>query len=88
MNIIIYICSIKIRLIFELMKEEKEIIEKMSFKDYFESLDTNESNAIRDQMIALSGIAYSTFYDKVRKQNWSPLQLKELCRITNQQFER
>lgn len=70
------------------MNEKTENDEKMSFKDYFDSLITEESNAIRDTMLASSEMGYTTFYDKLRLNKWKPLEIKELERITNQSFKR
>jgi len=70
------------------MNTNDENIQKMSFKVYFESLSTDDSNPIRDKMLASSGMGYTTFYQKLRDEKWKPLELKELENITGQTFER
>lgn len=70
------------------MVENAENNEKISFKDYFDSLPTEESNVVRDEMLRSSGISYPSFYGKLQSGKWKPLELKELGRITNKEFER
>ena len=70
------------------MIENAENNEKISFKDYFDSLPTEESNVVRDQMLRSSGISYPSFYGKLQSGKWKPLELKELGRITNKEFEK
>jgi len=70
------------------MIENTENNEKISFKDYFDSLPTEESNVVRDEMLRSSGISYPSFYGKLQSGKWKPLELKELCRITNKEFEK
>jgi len=87
LGIIIYICSTKIRLIIELMETIHINNEKILFKEYFETLDTDSKNAIRDSMMAV-GIAYSTFYTKVSDNSFKELEFRELERITKKNFLR
>lgn len=70
------------------MIENAENNEKISFKDYFDSLPTEESNIVRDEMLRSSGISYPSFYGKLQSGKWKPLELKELGRITNKEFDK
>lgn len=70
------------------MIENTENNEKISFKDYFDSLPTEESNVVRDEMLRSSGISYPSFYGKLQSGKWKPLELKELGRITNKEFDK
>jgi len=69
------------------METNNENIEKILFKAYFELLETDAKNSIRDQMMSV-GIAYSTFYTKVSDNSFKELEFRELERITNLNFKR
>ena len=69
------------------MTEKKENTEKLSFKDYYDSIDTDQKNYLRDKMYEV-GMANSTFYYKVREEKFTILELKELGVLTNQNFEK
>ena len=64
-----------------------ENTEKLSFKDYYDSIDTDQKNYLRDKMYEV-GMANSTFYYKVREEKFTILELKELGVLTNQNFEK
>jgi len=87
MNIIIYICSTKIALIIVLMKTNDENIEKILFKEYYDSLDTEAKNSIRDTMMD-NGMGYTTFYAKCRDNSFKELEFRELERITGKSYDR
>ena len=65
------------------MIEKTENTEKLSFKDYYDSIDTDQKNYLRDKMYEV-GMANSTFYYKVREEKFTILELKELAILTNQ----
>lgn len=69
------------------MTEKTENTEKLSFKDYYDSIDTDQKNYLRDKMYEV-GMANSTFYYKVREEKFTILELKELAILTNQNFEK
>ncbi len=69
------------------MTEKTENTEKLSFKDYYDSIDTDQKNYLRDKMYEV-GMANSTFYYKVREEKFTILELKELGVLTNQNFEK
>lgn len=69
------------------MIEKTENTEKLSFKDYYDSIDTDQKNYLRDKMYEV-GMANSTFYYKVREEKFTILELKELAILTNQNFEK
>lgn len=69
------------------MKTNSVKMEKMSFKDYFNSMSTKEKNELRDQMTP-AFMAYTTFYHHLRKEDWSELELQKLEQLTNKEFAR
>ena len=65
--------------------ENAEKIEKMTFKDYYQSLDEERKKAVRDQFLVASGISYPTFYSKLTRENYSLLErraLETICQTT------
>jgi hypothetical protein len=69
------------------MNENSGNVEKMTFKVYFQSLDNEAKKILRDK-ITPAFMAYTTFYDHLRKGNWSELELQKLEELTNQNFAR
>lgn len=69
------------------MNENQGNIEKMTFKAYFQSLDSEAKKTLRDKMTP-AFMAYTTFYDKLRKENWSELELQKIEELTTQTFAR
>jgi hypothetical protein len=60
----------------------------MSFKDYYDALPNDDArNAIRDVMWP-KYMGYTTFYEKVRLNRFTELELEKLEEITKQTFER
>ena len=87
-NTNIYICSTKLALKMTLTKRNDENIEKLVFKDYFNSLPTDDDrNAIRDQMFP-KYMGYTTFYTKIRNNSFTELEFEKLESLTSQTFER
>jgi len=69
-----------------LTKQNEENVEKLIFKDYFNSLTTDqEKNKIRDTMFP-KYMSYTSFYRKIRDNAFTPLELEKLEKITNQKF--
>lgn len=86
---ILYICSTKLALKMALTKETDEKNEKIIFKDYFNSLSTDEErNSLRDFMVIGYEMGYTTFYRKVRENSFSKLELEKLESVTKQKFSR
>lgn len=56
--------------------ENAEKIEKMTFKDYYQSLDEEMKKEVRNNFLEGSGISYPTFYSKLTRENYSLLERK------------
>lgn len=88
MNIIIYICSTKIRLKTIQAMQTTEILQKIIFKDYFFALpDDNARVEIRNKIVPRY-VSYPSFYRKINDNSFTELEFEKLEEITNQQFER
>ncbi|RHJ80653.1 hypothetical protein [Parabacteroides sp. AM08-6] len=62
-----------------------EIVEKKTFKDYYQSLDEERKKEIRNKFLEESGISYPTFYSKLNRENYSLLErkvLETICQMT------
>ena len=59
---LVYVCIINITLKYVLRMENAEKIEKMTFKDYYQSLDEEMKKEVRNNFLEGSGISYPTFY--------------------------
>lgn len=68
------------------MGKEKENTDKISFKDYYDSIPKDQKNHLRDKMYEVE-MANSTFYYKVREEKFTILELRELSKITGINFE-
>ena len=59
-----------------------EVLEKMTFSDYYKSLEASDKKRIRSEFISRSGIEFPTFYTKLNSGKYSLLEqklLEELC---------
>jgi len=89
LHIILYVCSTNLALKMTLTKKNNEIVDEMVFKDYFNSLESDDHrNRIRDLFVITYGMGYTTFYRKIRNNSWTPLEFEKLEQITNQKFLR
>lgn len=71
-----------------LAKKTDAIVEKIIFKDYFNTLNSDEErNQIRDQMFP-KYMSYTSFYRKIRENAFTELEFEKLEEITKQQFIR
>lgn len=59
--------------------------EEMSFKDYYNSLDSKEKSALRDAVVP-TYISYTSFYEKLRGDKFTRLELEKLEQITAKTF--
>jgi hypothetical protein len=69
------------------MKTNNEILSKITFSDYFETLDVQSKNELRDKFTPIY-VAYTTFYYKLRNNSFTELELQKLEELTNQTFAR
>lgn len=87
MKTILYFCSVNIALIIKLMETNNENLSKITFTDYFESLDVQSKMELRGKFTPLY-VAYTTFYYKLRNNSFTELELQKLEELTNQTFAR
>lgn len=56
------------------------------FKYYYERLSEDEKISIRDGFLIASGLAYTSFYHKLRNDKFSKLEQSKLEELCNQKF--
>ena len=69
------------------MTTKNENHSKIAFSDYFEQLDTQGKNELRDKFTPIY-VAYSTFYAKIKNNSFTELELQKLEELTNKNFSR
>ena len=57
----------------------------LNFKDYYNSLDTDEKIALRQLMVP-AYMSYPTFYAKLDKNTWTALEIEKLEMLTGDKF--
>lgn len=55
--------------------------DKMVFTDYYNTLSDEDKETVRNEVLSQSGMAYTTFYYKLRNNSFKPLELKLIHRI-------
>lgn len=67
--------------------ETKEIIipkdDFIPFRAWYDALDNTEKRRFRDELIRVSGMQFPTFYSKLRRNSFSPLEMKAMSEIIN-----
>ena len=66
--------------------DKPEKVNKISFKDYYQSLTEDKKKELREKVIAGCGISYPTFYSKLQRGNYSFLEQKEIMNICQMEF--
>lgn len=61
--------------------ENKEEIEKMTFRDYYDQLDDRRKIELRKQIMSESGMSYPTFYHKLAKNKFSLLERNMIAKL-------
>lgn len=56
------------------------------FKYYYEGLSEDDKIGIRDSFLKASGLAYTSFYHKLRNDKFSKLEQSKLEELCNQKF--
>lgn len=56
-------------------------LSKMVFKDYYDNLSDGDKEDIRNRILEESGMAYPTFYYKLRNNTFKPLELKLIEKV-------
>nr|DAM35948.1 MAG TPA: Transcriptional regulator FleQ factor, AAA+, ATPase, c-di-GMP [Caudoviricetes sp.] len=64
------------------MKKE-ENLNKMAFRDYYDTLSDDAKEAVRSRILEESGMSYTTFYYKLRNNTFKPLERKLIDNIIN-----
>lgn len=60
---------------------------KVTFKDFYKSLNREKQREIRDGFLMESDVSYPAFYAKLRRNNFSKLELKALKKIIGNTVE-
>lgn len=60
-----------------------EKLTEMVFKDYYESLPMEEKLKLRDDFLSRTGLSIITFYQKLRTNNFRPLERELLNDLLN-----
>ncbi|WP_099463366.1 hypothetical protein [Parabacteroides provencensis] len=66
--------------------ENTKKTDQIVFKYYYEGLSEDEKTSIRDGFLSASGIAYTSFYYKLRHEKFSKLEQSKLEELCNQKF--
>lgn len=56
---------------------------KMVFRDHYDKLSEEQKDTLRKRVIEESGMAYATFYWKLRYDSFKPLEMKLINEIMN-----
>lgn len=62
---------------------KEQILGKMVFKDYYDSLSDADKETVRNQILSESGMSYTTFYYKLRNDSFKPLEVRLIRKIIN-----
>lgn len=61
---------------------------EISFREWYDSLDTLKKREFRDEFIRVSGMQFSTFYSKLQRNcSFSPLEQEAIQRIVGNQIQ-
>ncbi len=66
--------------------ENKTKTERLTFKDYYKSLNRDARIDIRDRFMEETGLSYPTFYAKVSRIGFSRLEQQLINRLSGQVF--
>lgn len=61
-------------------------LEEMTFGSYYQSLDKEHKTSLKNNIMENFGISYPTFYSKLSRGNYSPLEKKEIERLCGMTF--
>lgn len=59
---------------------------KVAFQAYYEGLNVEEKQRVRDEFLKATGLSYPSWFTKRSRGVFSPLELAELKRITGRDF--
>lgn len=78
-----YICIINMIINLITFKIMKEKMQKMVFKYQYDRLPMDDKLKLRDEFLSKSGMSLITFYDKMRKDTFKPLEKELLEKLFN-----
>jgi len=64
----------------------QEKVQKMTFGDYYQSLERERKTSLKNEIMKNFGVSYPTFYSKLCRGNYSPLEKKEIERLCEMSF--
>lgn len=79
----LHLCSINITLIIKTNITLMEKSTKMVFRDHYDKLTDAQKEMVRRRVLEESGMAYATFYYKLRTDSFKPLEMKLITEIIN-----
>lgn len=79
----LHLCSINITLIIKTNITLMEKSTKMVFRDHYDKLTDTQKEMVRRRVLEESGMAYATFYYKLRTDSFKPLEMKLITEIIN-----
>lgn len=59
----------------------------MSIREWYDTLGTLEKREFRDELILVSGMQPPTFYSKLKRGNYSPLEMDAIKKIVGNNIE-
>lgn len=68
------------------MSNDLEKLSKITFRDYYHSLDNSNRTALKCEIMKNFGISYPTFYSKLSRGKYSPLEKNEIERLCGRTF--
>lgn len=79
----LHLCSINITLIIKTNITLMEKSTKMVFRYHYDKLTDAQKDIVRKRVLEESGMAYATFYYKLRTDSFKPLEMKLITEIIN-----
>lgn len=79
----LHLCSINITLIIKTNITLMEKSTKMVFRCHYDKLTDAQKDIVRKRVLEESGMAYATFYYKLRTDSFKPLEMKLITEIIN-----
>lgn len=81
MDSFLHLCSINIILIIRTNITLMEKSSKMVFRNHYDKLTDTQKDIVRRRVLEESGMAYATFYYKLRTDTFKPLEIKLITEI-------
>ena len=81
MDSFLHLCGINIILIIRTNITLMEKSSKMVFRNHYDKLTDTQKDIVRRRVLEESGMAYATFYYKLRTDTFKPLEIKLITEI-------